>query len=273
MKKKFTLVLHDGNKAYKIVKIAFYGNGGFCIFAPYHSAKKGLLVKLKFDYRLRNQNISRDECLEYTADDKVKLSLHPDGFVQFSGLNKNIISGRDKVTGKPKGLGLMSNPLNQVIKSGPTFGITLWGINEFNEYIKSEKDEQIIEFQESDYYYRNCTKDWNGYIIEGFLFERNVLPYVIKVQDKQLLKIKHFNFEIPGTIFIHRIIPYYSKDYIIGLIISRTKIYFESKSGFILNSPSQIVDKTTAIGLFALYPPDSKMILPQQSLNYLPNKL
>lgn len=273
MEDKFTLALHEKDKAYKITKIAFYGDGGFCVFAPYHAAKKGLLSRLEVDYRLREQNICRNEDVEYTADDKVKLSIHPDGFVQFSGVNRNIISGRDQVTGKPKGLGLMSNPLNKVIKSGPTFGGTFWGIDQFEEYHQPKKGEQVIEFSESDYYYRNCTKeDWDGYILEGFLFEHDAIPNIANVNGNQLLAIKHFNFEIPGAIFVHRIVPYYPKDYVIGLMVSRTKTYFESKSGFILGSPSQLIDRHKGITLFAMYPPDPNMIMPQKNLNYSPNK-
>lgn len=273
MEKKYTLIFHEGKRAYKVTKVVFYGDGGFCVFAPYHNAKKGLLSKMKVDYRLREQINTRIESTEYTADDQVKLSIHPDGFVQFSGVNGNIVSGRDQITGHPKGLGLMSNPLNNVIKSGPTFGATIWGVDQFSEFIEPKKNEEVIEFQESDYYYRNCTMDnWNGYALESFLFEHNYIPYIDIVDQKQLLKLFHFNFEIPGTVFIHRIIPHYPKDYIVGLLVSRVKVNFNSSSGFILGSPSQLVDKHNGITLFAMYPPDPGMVLPQQTLNYAPDK-
>jgi hypothetical protein len=185
MEEKFTLILYEKENAFKVIKVAFYGDGGFCIFAPYHTAKKGLLSKLEVDYSLGEQYISRNENVEYTADDKVKLSTHPDGFVQFSGVNGNIISGRDQVTGKPKGLGLMSSPLNKIIRSGPTFAATLWGIDQFDKFNQPKKGEQVIEFKESNYYYRNCTReDWNGYILEGFLFEQNAISAISSVNGK-----------------------------------------------------------------------------------------
>jgi hypothetical protein len=84
------------------------------------------------------------------------------------------------------------------------------------------------------------------------------------------LAIKHFNYEIPGTIFIHRIIPYYPKDYVIGILIYRTKIYLKPESGFILSSPSQLIGENKRKTLFAMYPPDPNMIMPHKNLNYGP---
>src|SRR2546423_12523824 len=57
-----------------------------------------------------------------TLDDderRLKISHHPDGFLQFSG--QGIRSGRDE-NGNPKGLGTHSFPLN-LPTLGPSFGI------------------------------------------------------------------------------------------------------------------------------------------------------
>ncbi|MDF2700592.1 MAG: hypothetical protein K0Q49_2151 [Haloplasmataceae bacterium] len=97
MEEKFTLLLYEKEKAFKVIKVAFYGDGGFRNFAPYHTVKKGLLSKLEVDYSLGKQYISRNENVEYTADDKVKLSIHPDGFVQFSGVKGNITTDITKI--------------------------------------------------------------------------------------------------------------------------------------------------------------------------------
>lgn len=267
MEKKFTVVLNENTQRYKITKIAFYGDGGFCIFAPYHSSKRGILAKVPIDY-LKNGDyyIPKEDFVDYVADDKVKLSLHPDGFVQFSGLSSNIISGRDK-SGQAKGLGINISPLNKVIKTGPTCGLCLWGLKDFQKFIEPKRVEEVLEFNEEDYYYRDCSRDdWNGYILELFLFESDFMNYIKELNGNKYLILKHYNYIIPGYIFRHRVVPCI-RDYLVTLIVSRTKVSFESKSGFSLSGPSQLLDKNNGITLMAFYP-SPYTELPERNLNY-----
>jgi hypothetical protein len=110
----------------KIAKIIHHSEGGFAVMVPYHKARSGTLLKIPLDYDLKGASwVPFGECVGYSANDRVKLSFHPDGFVQFSGENPSkILSGRDPDTGQPRGLGLMSNPLSHPVRSGPTFGIS-----------------------------------------------------------------------------------------------------------------------------------------------------
>ena len=167
-----TIVIEDQGTLRKITKIVPYKSGGFAVLAPYHKARKGYLLKHPVDYSKRHMKVTRDEAVEYSAEDRVKLSLHPDRFVQFSGENPGrIISGRDPNTGEPRGLGIMSHPLSTPINTGPTFGCVAWGAADFAALNGTGK-RGVIAFIEEDYYYRGCTPDtWNGYVIEGFVLE------------------------------------------------------------------------------------------------------
>lgn len=268
MVKKFTVVLNENTQRYKVTKIAFYGDGGFAVFAPYHSAKSGILAKVPIDYRKKGEFwIPKEDIVDYAADDQVKLSLHPSGFVQFSGLNGKIISGRDK-SGQAKGLGINISPLNKVIKTGPTCVLSLWGLKDFKQFIEPKKGEGLLEFNEEDYYYRDCTKDdWNGYTLELFLFESDFMKCIKKLNGNKYLILKHFNYIVPGYVFKHRLVPFNNKDYLMTLIVSRTKVSFKSKSGFSLGGPSQLLDKNNGIALMAFYP-SPYTELPSRNLNY-----
>ena len=113
----------------KITKVIPYSDGGFAVHVPYHKAQIGWLLKMPVDYKiLGTTTIPVSECAEYSAGDRVKLSYHPSGFVQFSGEGPGkITSGLDPSTGEAKGLGIKTNPLSSPIMTGPTFGITAWG--------------------------------------------------------------------------------------------------------------------------------------------------
>ncbi len=255
--KKYTIVLTEKGISYKVIKLVFH-NEGFAFFMPYHSARSGVLTKLRLDYRKHEQSSEIDERVTFSSDDSVKLSYHNDGFIQFSSAGSTkIISGRDPVTKKAKGLGIMSNPLNDVIKSGPTFGATLWGLNDYLVYQNISRDKGIIEFDENDYYYRDSNKsDWDGYALEVFLFKYDECKAYIKqlTNNKYVLPILHNNYEIPNTLFVHRIIPNFSEEYVIGIIITRIKTRFSAPSGYCLNSASERVSKYIGYSLFAIYP-------------------
>lgn len=101
------------------------------------------------------RTIPWDECVGFTADDRVKLSYHVDGFAQFSSENPGkIISGRNPKTGEPRGLGLFTHPLSVPIVSGPSLGVTVRGLEEFE---KAEENEDLIILEPDDFYYRQST--------------------------------------------------------------------------------------------------------------------
>jgi hypothetical protein len=112
----------------------------------------------------------------------LKLSHHPDGFVQFSGTG--IRSGRDE-QGNPKGLGLRSFPLNRPT-AGPAFGLTVLTPLAFKEAGAKEQGE--ILFKEEDLF---KAPDDNGLIVELFYFSPEWRRFVYMRDGTHKILIRH----------------------------------------------------------------------------------
>ena len=70
-----------------LCKIQPLGDGGYSVICPYHEAREGWLVKLPVGVGYgpcEATKISVENTTHYTASDRVKLSHHRDGLVQFS---------------------------------------------------------------------------------------------------------------------------------------------------------------------------------------------
>jgi hypothetical protein len=164
---------------HKITKIIGLNGGGFSVLVPYHKAKSGFLYKLpvdpKTDLGPGERWVPYAECVGFTARDRVKLSYHTDGFAQFSGETPGkIISGRDPATGEPKGLGLFTRPLTSPIRTGPSVGVTIFGIDDFEAV--TGRDDPLI-FEPSDFYYRGTTpEEANAWILSIYAFPIGVTP-------------------------------------------------------------------------------------------------
>lgn len=242
----YPIVLFEGDIGYKVSSIIFLSDGGFSVVVPYHNAETGLLLKSPVPCISPGTYIIPRESIiqEFTASNRPKLSIHYDGFCQFSSdLKGTIRSGRDSETGQPKGLGIFTQPLSQPIESGPTFGITVWGMHDYKKWKGAKKGESPIRFH--NYYYRNADANtWNSYLIEGYVFPRSkVSPSIKHRNGNYYLKLVHMNFEIPGTVFKWFIVPELHRDYLIGVIVSRTSIGFSSSSGFCMSGPTQIIGR------------------------------
>jgi len=251
-----TIAITDNatNRPKKITKIIPYTNGGFAVLAPYHKARIGYVMKFPVDYSKRLMKVSRAEMVEYSVADRVKLSVHPDGFVQFSGENPGkVLSGRDVETGAPKGMGLMVNPLYTPVRAGPTFGVVAWGLHDFESLRASEAGNALL-FSEDDFYYRLCTPDdWNAYLIEAFVFTDNDWAGVRNRDGKFTLTRAFPEFDAHFAVLDLRLVRLPNQPIFLGIIVSRTKVDFGSPSGFCLAGPTD-----RKHGLQAMYPPPMK---------------
>jgi hypothetical protein len=239
--------------ARRITKIVPYPTGGFAVLVPYHSARRGWLAKVPVDYKkVGAHTVPWTECVEYEASDRVKLSYHADGFVQFSGENPiKIRSGRD-TDGQPKGLGLVTRPPSNPITSGPTFSIVCWGLSEFRED-QSPSSTDIV-FDESDLYHRNCTPDtYNGYVIWGFVFQESMWT-VARKRPGAGYSLFTARPELAGGIIEWRIMQLPGQPIFIGLSANRTRVGFPEPSGFNMNSPGTRGDDDRGHVLMATYP-------------------
>lgn len=240
-------------------------DGGFAVTVPYHQERHGFLFKAAVDYSQTTIEVPVEDLVPYTADDRVKLSLHIDGFVQFSGEGPGrILSGRHP-DGTVKGLGLVKNPLNEPLATdGPMFGLSIWGIEQFEELPAAKS---AVAFSEETLYNRDCTiDDFSGYLIEGFVYPRRYIgraslggpsgltltrqfPNYNAMPTTQgvLLPTRQPLFERSGAIFDLTVVDIGSAEVIIGLLVSRARVAMSSDSGFTLASPSDMTHILQAV--------------------------
>ncbi|MFL6697654.1 MAG: hypothetical protein ACJ8GJ_10845 [Vitreoscilla sp.] len=149
--KTTVVVAHEG-RLKRIVKLLPLSDGGFAATMPYHSKRSGSLMKMLIPQGTGTLSVSLDQVVPFSASDRVKLSYHADGFVQFSGeTSSRIVSGRDS-EGRPKGLGLMSHPLDELIQSGPSVGCSAWGLADFESWIERPSEAALTFSEEADFY-------------------------------------------------------------------------------------------------------------------------
>jgi hypothetical protein len=259
---KSTIILNDEGKRIKVSKIVFYGNdSGFSILSPYHNLSKGSLFKWErniLDNKKGELKSSWENAIRYDANDRVKLSIHSDGFVQFSGENPGkILSGKEP-TGEIKGLGIQTSPLNNPI-NGPTFGLQAWGLNEF-KLANKRILKQDVEFYEHDYYYRLANKNnWTGY----FSYKNELGEHVLSYMNPA-----YFYDKKP---MVYKILPYFNVkwNYFVALLATRMRMDLvkSHQSGFTLNSPS-VINNNIATHMMACYPAWDVNLKKSKSLNY-----
>jgi hypothetical protein len=240
----------------KITKVAPYAEGGFAAMLPYHSARRGLLAKMSVDYNEPGGHIvKREDMTEYGATDRVKLSYHADGFVQFSGEQQGkIVSGRDEATGEPKGLGIMSSPIDTPISTGPTFSIVAWGLKDFTEAGAVAPGDLV--FEEEDFYFRGCTPETaTGFLIECFVFPQRLWAGVRRQRNRFVLSLLHRSFEGGGIVRDWCAVPLPGQKVFLAFSVSRIASAHPAESGFVLSGPGFRRPDGTGETINAWYPP------------------
>jgi len=209
---------------------------------PYHAAKNGFLLKHSVRY---NHSIGPVPCptaIPFTASDRVKLSIHLDGFVQFSGENtKRIVSGRHPETGEPKGIGIVFDHSIEGIRSGPLFAITIWGIEDFAE--QKHPVGSCLEFSQEDIYSDRpllCGGDQIAYAFEFFILDCSILR-----RERRFCSRGDFvRLELPRSdttiIYRHdlRVIDLPGQSNFLGCLVSRISVTEQSPSGYQMSGPS-----------------------------------
>jgi hypothetical protein len=222
---KWTVAIRPraGEGLRKITKIIGLNGDGFSVLAPYHQARSGFLFKHLMDLQtLGIRKIPLGECVGFTAEDRAKLTYHVDGFAQFSSeKHGKIISGRDPKMGEPKGLGLLTHPLRTPIVSGPSVGVTVWGIEEFET---AEEGEELITFEPSDFYYRRSTpKDANVWHVGIYAFPVGAVPPLRFEGDQAVMEfvLNPLSAGVPGAIIKLKTIYLEKEQVYLGLYVER----------------------------------------------------
>jgi len=140
---KYTVLYEKDGECYKLCKIIYGPDGSYYVTSPYHPSKEAMLAVVTVNYALSEMEISLEEAIDLASVDdderRLKLSHHPDGFVQFSG--QGILSGKD-TAGNIRGIGVMSWPLDEPVR-GPAFGLSMFGLEHF-ERANKIKDTPLI---------------------------------------------------------------------------------------------------------------------------------
>ena len=257
--------------ARKVTKIISYREGGFGLLAPYHAAKQGFVTKTMVDYSKTEQQVLIETTERFSASDRVKLSYHPDGFVQFSGENTGkIIAGRDAVTREPKGLGFMTNPLNSPVLTGPSFGISFWGLDDF-QVQKGKPHGDLITFEEDDFVYEHCDEStWGSYGISFFIFSLYFQPYVRKTGPKRFeLDLWLNQFMRDGAAFNLKVVRLGQQPWFLGAAAFRRPPVVSDggpSSGWVIASPGAMTNTWVKPVMHAYYPDAGLKI--ERSLDY-----
>lgn len=241
------ICIKKDNVIYKVTTIILLSDGSFKIDVPYCYYNEGLLVKHKMDYSEKVSWIATSDLSQkFKAEIRPQLSIHASGFVQFSGTGIN--SGINHETGKAKGIGIFSAPLDTPIASGPTAGCSIWGIE---HYLKIKKiDEEHVLFEEKDFInriYKDLPKEsednsiLNSYLFEIFVFPENLADRICKTENGEELTHRFWNYyESPGAIITFPIIRLQNHSSFLGIVPFKVYSGFAQKAkyGFHIGSPS-----------------------------------
>jgi hypothetical protein len=239
---------------HKLTKIVPYADGGFAVLVPYHKERCGWLAKMPVDYNKTAFPVANAECVNYSAEDRVKLSYHADGFVQFSSETPGkITSGRDPITGEPKGLGLITQPISDPIRTGPTIVVVAWPLADFE--VEPAPRETDIRFDAHEMYYRHCTPEMaNAVMLEGFVFHKILWSGVRRNEKGEYhVSITHSGSPAPGTVMDWKLVRLANYG-LLGLATSFMKLKSPHPSGFALHGPGIRRPDGTGEVLNAVFP-------------------
>lgn len=262
--------IRENEKIYKVISICA-SEKDESIYAFFNYCARNDAHIVRFEHRNRRGGAQKidpsQNTHEFIVDSDAKLSIHKSGFVQLSG-NK-IESGVDKITGKPKGIGVFSSPLDTPIASGPTFGFQCWGVDKgFNELTSRKKGVQyiILDRAENDFREREIEKDKqsNTYILEFFVFPKEASKYVYEYRDRgpYINHIIHNYLHDPGALFGHPVVDlrFFGGVIAISPFWNWTGFADDSEFGYCIGSPGgadSIHDQTKAGYQFFLLCPRS----------------
>lgn len=246
-KDRMRICVREGDIHYKVTSLYLMSDGGFKLDVPYCSHERGAVEKWNIPenaYSKMHFSIPRSEATSFIVRNRPQLSIHPSGFVQFSG--PGITSGIDKETGKHKGLAIQTLPLTTPINTGPTCGVVFWGLKE--GYATTDKFDDlnfVIPKEVFAYHPTKKGEEANAYHLEFWVFpadeyyERTIRKDPL---GNEYMALRFPNFlPAPNTAFVMRVVRLKSIRCFLALLprATHTKFAAVSPFGFHLNSPAE----------------------------------
>lgn len=238
----------------KITKIVGLNGKGFSVLVPYHRASSGFLCKMPVDPVQPYAANRWESMVAFTAEDKVKLSYHTDGFAQFSGtVNGQIISGIDAQTGMPKGLGLFTNPLTAPIWTGGSVGVTTWGLDEFE---LPDDTDQLVTFEKEDIYYRGCEPaEADAWILQFYALPIRAIPPMRYKLGQPIIEVaaETLNGRLMSVVEM-KVLALETEVVLLGVYANAFKHQYPVSSGWMINGPGDHAAGRRGHVLMAIYP-------------------
>lgn len=247
-----TIHLKIGSNLYKIFTCTSGKDGSLYIHIPYSKSKKGYVFRHVVNYKkgLSWGRITK----EFVISNEAKLSVHQDGLVQFSGYPHNkIISGID-LDGKIKGIGVKSAPLDNPISSGPTVGISCWGIENGFERKGTKNDTKKfnIIFEEKDFILEGDNGEPNIYSFDLYIFPPGFNPTPRENEKGLWLSLPFPMYMHPNSVLPFSILNLKNLNNLVGVLPFKRHSSFSGKFeyGYTMHGPSELVRREKGKDVF-----------------------
>jgi len=260
----------DAGVARLAVKISLE-KGGFGVSLPYHPSKNGWLHETPLEYGKAEFGVPLSQMKHYIVDSTVKLSMHMDGFVQFSDADgKKIVSGYNQELQKPKGIGLKA-PYPIIVTSGPLVSGVIHGLKQCKPLDK--RPAELFELDDFWHHPRYSREEDTSYNVEIFMFGSQILNKVRQDGSKRMLKMglpfrSEFRFEHDL-----RVLELPHQSIFLGVIVSRFPPLNINPSGYVLGGPGLGGPGEQMRCIAAQYPRPDAILSDQNpiSLNFTPS--
>ncbi len=184
--RRITLAIELGGEVIKLMKFWWGTDGSYYFSCPYIPGGRVLLFKTTVNYNKQEQESSFDEALELALlendERRLKVSHHPDGFLQFSG--EGVRSGRD-TEGQPKGIGTTSWRVDRPTR-GPSFGMSVFGLHAFAR-LKQPRSDNLV-FREEEV---SLPPGWTSLHIEGYILPSLWARFVRRERSRSVINLSH----------------------------------------------------------------------------------
>lgn len=184
--RRSTLAVELGGEAVKLMKFWWGTDGSYYFSCPYIPGGRVLLFKTTVNYSKQEKESSLDESIELALleddDRRLKVSHHPDGFLQFSG--EGIRSGLD-TEGRPKGIGTTSWRVDDPTR-GPSFGMSVFGLHAFARLERPRSGDLVFREEKV-----SLPSGWTSLHIEGYILPRLWARFVRREGSGSVISLTH----------------------------------------------------------------------------------